>query len=236
MPLREICLNSTYLTRLSLAACILLCCYRVPPPLLKARQLCGPYPQCHYVNHLISVCPTIWLFYLSLMFPSRPSRRAFVENLPSNAHIFAILGMFRVLLCCLRQLINVQALWSVPPQNEPLISENCWWFKSQKDDKITKTWVSPVFSPVTFGGRHLPGFQEEEDWWCLITKWMHLFCTVPWHCYSSLNKYTACKAYDHWGVPVGLRNFIEGSVWKFEKETPCNFVRLSQQGFETFYF
>ena len=72
------------------------------------------------------------------MFPSRPSRRAFVENLPSNACIFVILDTFRVLLCCLGQLINVQALWSVPPQNEPFISENCWWFKSQNDDKITK--------------------------------------------------------------------------------------------------
>ena len=34
---------------------------------------------------------------------------------------------------------------------------------------------------------------------------------------------------------VGLRNFIEGSVWKFEKEkTPCNFVPLSKQGFECY--
>ena len=97
----------------------------------------------HTADEEEAISSPAWLFYLKLMLQqvyrrARLSRRAFVENRLSNARIFVILPVylrfwtFRALLSRLAN--GWTTLWKRT--------------KSQKGDKITTTWVSPVFSPV----------------------------------------------------------------------------------------
>ena len=87
---------------------------------------------------------------------------------------------------------------------------NVWKFQqlSQKKDIISSLCCIRQFLPQMIWMFGIPA--------TIVLNWL------------VLNLYTLYFA-------VGLRNFIEGSVWKFEKEkTPCNFVPLSKQGFECY--
>ena len=109
----------------------------------------------------------IWFFFWWSIFDKTP---------------LAALDTFRVLLCCLGQLINVQALWSVPPQNEPFISENCWWFKSQNDDKITKNLsFTRLFARIF--AKIAPVFLQKWDClknWehCILCSWQAMILAI----------------------------------------------------------
>ena len=126
--------------------------------------------------------------------------------------------------------------WRIWPLNDSAIF-GIHSTSQKKERKFFCLPLPPISNLRWFECLEIPTIVTKEGYYFFSLLYQPIFTSDDLNVWNSSNNSAEWLVLNLYPLyfAVGLRNFIEGSVWKFEKEkTPCNFVPLSKQGFECY--